>query len=117
MSPMPSAEDVVRRHIAAFERGDVADILDDYTPDALIQTPHEIVRGRDALHTWFTGVLELLPPGTTHIDSISAADEVVLVTWHAQTDAFALPLGVDTHIVRDAKIHATTVAFSLVPTP
>ena len=112
---MPSAEDVVRRHIAAFERGDVAEVLEDYGPDAVIQTPNEIVRGQDALRGWFAGVLELLPPGTTHIDSVSAEGEVVLVTWHAQTNEFALPLGADTHIVRDGKIHTTTVAYHLVP--
>ena len=112
---MPSEEDVVKRHIATFESGDVAEVLADYAPDAVIQTPTETVRGHDALHAWFSGVMALLPPGTSHIDSISAEGEVVLVTWHAQSDEFAIPLGVDTHIVRDAKIQTTTVAFHLIP--
>ena len=113
---MSEAEDVVQQHIEAFRTRDVDVIVADFAEDVVVQTPYEVVRGRDELRTWFGGILDLLPPGTeTVVDSVSSVDDVVLVTWHADTDAFSLPLVVDTHIVRDGKIAATTMAYHLVP--
>ena len=111
---MTDAEAVVRQHIEAFNSGDLDRIAADFADDAVIQTPTEVVRGREDVRAWFANILQLLPPGSDIvIDSLSSADEVVLMTWHATTEAFSLPFVVDTHIVRDGKICVTTMAYHL----
>lgn len=104
-------EAVVRRHIAAFERGDLDAVLHDYAEDAVVQTHNGTIRGRGALRELFESTLQLLPPGTEiMIDTFSVAGDVVLVTWHADTDDFSVALAADTHVVRGGKIIARTSA-------
>lgn len=86
-------------------------MLHDYAEDAVVQAQNGTIRGRDALRELFESILQLLPPGTDIvIDTFSVAGDVVLVTWHADTDDFSVPLAADTHVVRDGKIVAQTVA-------
>lgn len=108
---MGDPEEVVRRHIASFERGDIEAVLRDYAEDAAIQTQNGVIQGRETLRELFESLLELLPPGTDiQIDHFSVAGDVVFNTWHVETDDLSIPLVADTHIVRDGKIVAQTVA-------
>lgn len=103
--------EAVQRHIASFERGDVDAVLTDYAEDAAIQTQNGTVQGRSALRDLFESPLPLIPPGTDIlVDHFSVAGDVVFITWHAEADDFSIPLVADTHVARNGKIVAQTVA-------
>jgi uncharacterized protein len=57
-----SAGEVVRRHIAAFNAGDVETLLAGFTDDAVWITGSSVARGREELAELFAGAIAGLRP-------------------------------------------------------
>ena len=43
---MNSTKDVIENHIRRFREGNIKGVLDDFSPDAILLTPTEVLKGR-----------------------------------------------------------------------
>ena len=109
---MKTANEVFDHHLAAFGAGDVDEILRDYTEDTVMIYGARSWRGLAEARAFFAMWLdELLPPGC-RFDLIDrqVTDDLVYITWTAESDAYVFDFGTDTFLVQDGKVARQTVA-------
>ncbi len=97
-------EALVRRHIEAFLRGDIAAVMADYSADAVMLGTFGTIEGTDALTAAFAGAGDVTR-GLV-VDELVCAGDTALMVFHSDVIAF----GVDTFVVRDGKIVMQTTA-------
>ena len=110
---------VLDHHLEAFNAGDAAMILEDYTDDSVLITANGVVRGREALLDSFKGSFSgLFAPGTYTftMDSVEVEGDVAYIAWHASCAGANIRLATDTFVVRDGKITAQTFTAVVEPT-
>ena len=114
---MASTKDVLDHHIKCFGEGDLAGILSDYAPDAILFTSDGPLRGADAMSPFFQAMLaEFGKPGTTFsMMHRSVEGDYAYVLWTAETADNVYELGTDTLVVRDGKIVAQSFAGKITP--
>jgi ketosteroid isomerase-like protein len=114
---MASTMDVLDHHIKCFGEGDLAGILSDYAPDAILFTSDGPLRGADAMSPFFQAMLaEFGKPGTTFsMMHRSVEGDYAYVLWTAETADNVYELGTDTLVVRDGKIVAQSFAGKITP--
>ncbi len=98
--------------MACFGAGDLAGILSDYTPDAVLFTPDGPCKGTDAIRSFFEKMLaEFGKPGTAFRMTLQSIEgDYAYVLWTAETADNIYELGTDTLVVRDGKIIAQSFA-------
>ena len=109
---MPSTKDVLDHHVRCFGAGDLAGILSDYAPDAVLFTPDGPLKGTVAMRPFFEAMLaEFAKPGARHRTTHESVEgEYAYVLWTAETADNVYELGTDTLVVRDGKILAQSFA-------
>ena len=114
---MASTKDVLDHHVTCFGKGDLAGILSDYAPDAVLFTPDGPLRGADGIAPFFEAMLaEFGKPGTAYrMTHQTIEGEYAYVLWTAETADNVYELGTDTLVVRDGKILAQSYAGKLTP--
>ena len=114
---MASTKDVLDHHLKCFGEGDLAGIVSDYAPDAVLFTPDGPLRGADAIRPFFRAMLaEFGKPGATHsMKHESVVGDYAYVLWTAETADNVYELGTDTTVVRDGKIVAQSFAGKITP--
>ncbi len=108
-----SAQDVLSHHLAAFGKGDVDEVLQDYTEDSILIIPEATLRGREAIRGAFTGFFSgLFRPGTYtfSLDRSEIVGDVAYIVWHSANAGANVTLGTDTFLVHDGKIAVQTFA-------
>ena len=100
-------QDVVDRHMAALEAGDIDTVMEDYTEESVfIINLGGKFEGKEAIRPFFEASGAM--PGFTRTAAHVAGD-AYYVTWTAD----GIALGTDTLIVRDGKIAVQTVTVVL----
>lgn len=109
---MSDSESVFQHHLDAFAAGDVDEILKDYTDSTIVIYNERVARGREEIREFFDHWLEsLLPPGCRFdLEHRQVVDDMVFITWTAETEKLVFELGTDTFLIRDGKIVRQTVA-------
>jgi hypothetical protein len=96
--------EVLQRHGAAAESGDVDVIMADYTDESvLISSRHGVLRGA-AIRDFFETPADMAGFAVT---ALHVEGEVILLTWKTA----AVSAGSDTFVIRDGKIIMQTVTF------
>ena len=121
-SDTTTAEAVFQHHLAAFAAGDIDEILKDYTEDSLVIYDDRVARGREEIRKFFAHWLEhLLPPGCQfELERLQTVDDLVFITWRAESEDKVFELGTDTFLIRGGKVERQTVAAKIrakAPTP
>lgn len=113
---MSQAEAVFQHHLEAFAAGDIDEILKDYTDETIVIYDDRVARGREEIRKFFSHWLEnLLPPGCRFdLERLQAVDDLVFITWTAETDRLRFELGTDTFLIRGGKVVRQTVAAKIV---
>jgi ketosteroid isomerase-like protein len=114
---MASTGEVLNHHLKCFGGGDLAGILSDYAPGAVLFTPDGPLKGPDAMKPLFQAMFaEFAKPGATFSMKQQAVDgDVAYIVWTAETADNVYELGTDTFVVRDGKIVAQSLAAKLTP--
>ncbi len=112
---MPSTKAVLDHHVQCFGAGDLAGILSDYAPDAVLFTPNGPLKGVAAIGPFFKEMLaEFGKPGMAHRQTHESIDgEYAYVLWTAETADNLYEFATDTLVVRDGKILAQSFAAKL----
>jgi ketosteroid isomerase-like protein len=114
---MASTKDVLDHHIKCFGERDLAGILSDYVPDAVLFTPDGPLKGVGAIRPLFQALLAKFgKPGTAFsMKHTSVEGDYAYVLWTAETADNVYELGTDTTVVRDGKIVAQSFAGKITP--
>ena len=114
---MISTKDVLDHHMRCFDMGDVAGILSDYTPDAVLFTPNGPLKGIDAIRPLFQAIFaEFGKPGTTFRMIEQTIDgQYAYIVWTAETADNVYDMGTDTFVIRNGKIVAQSFACKVSP--
>lgn len=113
-----TTREVFDHHFKALGKGDLDELLSDYTDDSIVIVTEGVVRGRSAIRELFGGYLStLMKPGTYEfgLDKLHVDGEVVFVMWHANCQGADITFASDTFIIRNGKIAVQTVAAKLEP--
>jgi len=114
---MSSTKDVLERHKATFGSQDMAGVLADYAPDAVMFSPNGMAKGTDALRKTFEGFFaEWGKPGVTFEMKQEIVDgKNAYIFWNAETADNVYEAGTDAFVVENGKI--VTHFFSAKITP
>jgi len=117
LTAVPSTTDILDHHIKCFGEGDLAGILSDYAPGAVLFTPNGLLNGIDEIRTFFQAMLaEFGKPGTAfNMKTRFVAGDYSYVVWTAETADNVYEMGTDTQVVRDGKIVAQSFAATITP--
>jgi ketosteroid isomerase-like protein len=105
---MTVTNDVLDRHMATFGKKDMAGILADYAPDAVMFTPNGPVRGTEALRQGFEQLFaEWAKPGVTFTLKQRIVDgKHAYIFWDAETADNRYEGAMDAFVVENGKIVA-----------
>lgn len=114
---MASTRDVLDRHLKCFAEGDLAGILSDYAPSAVLFTPDGPLRGVDAIKPLFqTLIAEFRKPGTAFsMKQQFVEGDYAYILWTAETADNVYEVATDTFVVRDGKIVAQSFTGKITP--
>lgn len=97
---------VLEHHLAAFTANDLDEVMRDYAEDAEVWTEQGIIKGPDAIRSFFAAAFGLFPEGATKLSLKKQLVEnnKAFIMWEAESPVAKVPLGVDTFVFRDDKI-------------
>jgi hypothetical protein len=112
-----STKEVIENHLGCFGERDLAGILSDYAPDAVLFTPEGTLRGVEAIRGLFLAMLaEFGKPGARfELKQLSVEGDHGFILWTAETADHVYELGTDTFFVHDGKIRVQSFAGKVTP--
>jgi len=112
------ARAILDHQIAAFSAGSADEVLKDFADGAVLITPDEVSKGREAIHAAYSAMFAgLFQPGTYRftLDAAQVEGDIAYIAWRASCATVEVPMGTDTFVVRDGKIVAQTFAAKIDP--
>ena len=106
-------EEIFAHHAHALGRGDLDEIVADYTDDAVFITPAGVRRGQDGIRAGFTQLLADVPDAEWDLKTLIYEGDVLFLEWAATSEATKVEDGIDTFIFRDGLIRLQTVRYTL----
>jgi len=110
--------DVFHRHVAAFTSGNLDAVLGDFGEHSVVITPDGIFAGRERIRALYAGLLAEFgvidrgdSPGLT-IDALHVRDDMLFITWHAESRHHRFPFGTDTFIGDGDTFARQTISYS-----
>ena len=107
-------EEVFNHHAQALGAEDLDAIMMDYANTATLISPSGVLRGKEAIRTFFAELLRALPQAQWGVKTIYA-DNVLFLEWTADSARASVSDGVDTFIFHDGLITLQTVRDTIVP--
>lgn len=78
------ADRVARDHIAAVRSGDPVLMAADYAPEAVLERPGEVYRGRAEIEAYFQTVPSRLGEASVVFDDLSVDGDIATFWWHLE---------------------------------
>ena len=98
-----SAQQTISEHLALLQAGKVDEAMCDYAEDAVVVLPGQTVRGLDNIRMGLSGVGALLGGAVPQIETLTATEDVVLLTFSAFGVPCTIPDGSDTYVVEKGR--------------
>lgn len=114
---MQTANAVLDHHLKCFGGCDLAGIMADYAPNAVLFLPDGPRKGTKAINDAFAGFFaEFGKPGTTfEMKHQSVEGDCAYLLWTAETADNVYEMATDMFVIRDGKIVAQSFAGKVVP--
>ena len=109
--------DILNRQNLLFVKGDVDELMKDFSDQAVLFTPDGVLEGRDSIKKFYTEVTSnFLPPGSDFkISRQEVRGQTAYIVWSGESKNYRFPLGTDTFVMKDGKIIAQTFAAKIEP--
>jgi ketosteroid isomerase-like protein len=111
------ALDVFNRHVAAFFSGNLNAVLNDFGEDSVVITPDGVFEGHERIRAVYQGLLAEFgsidrgdSPGI-FLDTLHVRNDIVFITWHAESKHHVFPFGTDTFICSGDKFVRQSISF------
>jgi ketosteroid isomerase-like protein len=114
---MSSTNEILDRHMATFGKQDIAGVLADYAPDAVMFTPQGARQGQQALRGVFEQLFEeWAKPGVAFTLNQRIVDgNHAYIFWNAETADNRYEGATDAFVIADGKIVAHFFAGKITP--
>lgn len=114
---MNSTQNVLDHHLKSFAERDLAGVLSDYAPNAVLYTAQGPLRGVEQIKTLFQPLIdEFRKPGARFDLLHQTIDgEFGYIIWTGQSADNVYELGTDTFVVKNGKIVAQSFAGKVAP--
>ena len=101
---------VVMHHLNSFLDNDLEALLSDYTDESVLFTPAASYLGLGEIRTFFMELSKHFPKQQSAItvSCVVASEDLVYIVWQAKTPTLGVPIGSDTFIIKNGKIHQQT---------
>lgn len=112
-----TTEEVFNHHMDAFLRKDLDDIISDFGENSIfINSFGTKAVGLEAIKTAYSELLQSIEEGTTFaVKQVIIERDIVFLEWTSDSPSSVVNDGLDTNVIRDGKIYAQTVKFSITP--
>lgn len=111
-----TSKKIILNHLNSFQLNDLNAVMGDYTNESVLITQDGTYRGLDAIKSFFVRLIIHFPKDKSSfdLDSLVIEDEFVYIVWHARTPSLNVPLGSDTFVICNGKIHQQTFVGQLI---
>ena len=112
-----STADVLAHHQKTFGASDLAGVLEDYAPDAIMFTPGGPVKGTDALRKTFQTLFAEWgkPGGKFEMKQQTVEGAYAYMFWNAETADNTYEAGQDAFVIQNGKIVAHFFSAKITP--
>ncbi len=111
-----SAQEVFDDHLHQSKYGTMEDEFDrNYAEDVVLLTSHGIYRGYEGLRQLAQRLREELPDATFEYRTALIEGEVAFLEWTARSANARIDDGADSYIIRDGRIVAQTIHYTIKP--
>jgi len=109
--------DILNRQNLLFVKGDVDELMKDFSDQAVLFTPDGILEGVESIKNFYIHVTtNVLPPGSDfNIVRQEVKGQIAYIVWSGESKNYHFPLGTDTFFIKDGKIIAQTFAAKIEP--
>jgi hypothetical protein len=108
---------VIEQHVALLAAGNIEQAVCDYTEDAVVILPGQVFTGITEVRAGLEFFAQLFGGAPPVIQTLTAHDNVVLLTFDVIGPQLSIINGGDTYIIKNGKIRYQTVHDEIVPTP
>lgn len=109
-------QEVVARHLSAFNDAAIDEILEDFTEESELLTPDGPLKGLAALRAFYGEVFKMVPKGSAlEIKQMIVRGNVAYVAWTCDSPFVTIPIGADTFLVEGDKIKYQTLGAHIIP--
>lgn len=113
-----TAGEVLRDHLDLAQRGDVeTDIARNFAADCVLMTSYGTFRDHAGVRQAAALLARQMGPGGYNYIRQDWYEELAFLEWTADTDRASIPDGADSYWIRDGKIRAMTIHYSVEPKP
>jgi len=104
--------DILDRQNSLFVKGDVDELMKDFSDQAVLFTPDGVLEGIESIRKFYTDVTtNILPLGSDFkISRQEVRGQTAYITWSGESKNYRFPLGTDTFFIKDGKIIVQTFA-------
>ncbi len=108
---------ILNHHLSSFAKGDIDEIMKDYSEKSVLFTPDGIFEGIDSIKNLFTDFIpNYLPPGSDfEMIRQDVKGQTAYIVWSAESKNYLFPIGTDTFFIKDGKIFSQTFAAKIEP--
>jgi hypothetical protein len=118
MSTGRSVREIVNDHLELARSGEIDDDLRrNYAPDVTCFTSDGIHRGHDALRRLAQRLFDEPPGAVFEYTTVLVDGDVGFLEWTATSEAVQVRDGADSFLVRDGRIVAQTIHYTVEPRP
>ena len=110
-----TTQQVFDNHKAAFQSGDMAQLMADYADDAVMLLLDDVAVGKKAIQTGFASWFESFPGLNVTFEKTAVEGDTFLLQWSGDSDVATFPHGVATFIIQHGKIQRQTEWFLVLP--
>lgn len=111
-----STETVFRDHLQRAQNGDVeGDIEQNFAPDCVIMTTYGTFRGHAGASEAAALLDRQLGPAHYNYRKQVWEGELAFLEWTAETERASVPDGADSYLIRDGRIIAMTIHYTVLP--
>ncbi|MBS1653684.1 MAG: nuclear transport factor 2 family protein [Bacteroidetes bacterium] len=109
------SENVLAHHLHSFGHNDLDALMSAYTEESALITHVATYSGLREIKGFYEQFMKHFKKEGSNfwLDKLVISDELVFITWHAETPSLEVPLATDTFIIKEGKIFQQTFAAQL----
>lgn len=116
MTDQRSAQEVLDDHLATSLNGSVEDDIErNYADDVVVVSNWGVEHGHDGVRSMAALLQSQLPECTFAYKLRLVSGEVGMLQWTGRSSAGSVHDGVDSYVIRNGRIVAQTISYSLTP--
>ncbi len=113
----PGTTTILNHHLSSFAKGDIDEIMKDYSEQSILFTPDGMFEGVESIKNLFSNFIPNYLPPDSDFKMIrqDVKGQTAYIVWSAESKNYRFPLGTDTFFIKDGKIIVQTFAAKIEP--